>query len=134
MSPTSLISNEVASWAVEDVVNSCSPSRMQGCDLGITRVWKKMAVDRLQVQPMTKSVAKTVTKVFLLHITHFCLKKKVFLHGQKVKQTNKKKTKQKLSTNHLQFIGLSLEESVQKVKNVVRFTIHKPQRFIWNMA
>lgn len=60
--PTSSTSGEAASRAVEDVVNSCSPFRMQSCDLGITRAWKKMAVDRLQAQLMTKSVAETVTK------------------------------------------------------------------------
>lgn len=60
--PTSLTSGEAASWAVEDVVNRSSPFRMQSCDLRITRAWQKMAVDRLQAQLMTKSVAETVTK------------------------------------------------------------------------
>lgn len=60
--PTSLTSGEAAFWAVEDVVNSCSPFTMQSCDLGITRAWQKMVVDRLQAQLMMKSVTETVTK------------------------------------------------------------------------
>lgn len=65
--PTFLTSGEAASWAVEDVVNSCCPFRMQSCDLGVTRAWQEMAVDRLQAQLMMKSVAETVTKFGLSH-------------------------------------------------------------------
>lgn len=46
---TVLISGYDASWGVENVVNSSSHFRVQGCDFWTARAWKNVVVDGFQV-------------------------------------------------------------------------------------